>query len=317
MSKVLNQRTSAVVDPILSTHARGYRNSTFISHVLFPRVTIPSRSMRVIAFGKEAFRLMNTRRAPGADKRRVQYGYASDPVSLVQDALEGVVPVEHQQEAEQVPGIDLGAGAVNMVLDVVDLGHEHDAAQIARNAARYDANHKVALAGASRWTDPNSDPLADINEAKEIIRRSIGRYPNTLTLGPNAGNALKNHPKVREQFKYTSKDSITVEMLAAYFDIKKVVIGAAVYLPETADDAALANDVWGDDAILAYVPETGDNFQVPSYGYTYELAGYPQVQQPYFERKNDSWIYPTTVERRPILTGAEGGFLFQNAGSQP
>jgi len=317
MSKVLNQRTSAVVDVILSTHARGYRNSTFIADALFPRVSIPSRSMRVIAFGKEAFRLMNTRRAPGADKKRVQYGYASDPVSLVQDALEGVVPVEHQQEAEQVPGIDLGAGAVNMVLDVLDLGHEHDAAQIARNPAKYDANHKVALAGASRWTDPNSDPLADINEAKEIIRRSIGRYPNTLSLGPNAANALKNHPKVKEQFKYTSKDSITIEMLAAYFDIKKVVVGAAVYLPETADDAALANDVWGDDAILAYVPETGDNFQVPSYGYTYELTGYPQVQQPYFERKNDSWIYPTTVERRPILTGAEGGFLFQNAGSQP
>ncbi|MCA1492708.1 major capsid protein [Ensifer sp. NBAIM29] len=315
MTKALNQRTAAVIDPILSTHARGYRNSTFIYTALFPRVTIPSRSMRVIRFGKEAFRLMNTRRAPGTEKKRVQYGYASDPVALVQDALEGVVPVEHQEEAEAVPGIDLGAGAINMVLDVVDLGHEHESAQLARNAANYDVNHKLALVGADRWTDPNSDPKADIDAAKEAIRRSIGRYPNTLALGPNSGNALKNHPKIKEQFKYVSKDSITVEMLAAYFDIKKVIIGAAVYLPETADDSAIANDVWGDDAVLAYVPETGDNFQVPSYGYTYELKGYPQVEQPYFERSNDSWIYPTKVERRAILTGAEGGFLFQNAGS--
>lgn len=312
----LNQRTAAVVDPILSTHARGYRNSTFISPYLFPRVSIPNRSMLTIKFGKEAFRKLNTRRAPGSQTKRVQYGYAADPVALVQDSLEGVVPTEHQQEAESIPGIDLGAGAVNMVLDVLDLNLETETAGIARNPANYDANHKLALAGTDRWSDPDSDPKADMDAAKELIRRSIGRYPNTLVLGPNAGNALQNHPKIKEQFKYTSKDSLTLDMLAAYFDVPKVVKGAAVYLPETAADSDLANDVWGDDAVLAYVPETGDNFQVPSYAYTYELMGYPQVEQPYYDRSIKSWVYPTTVERRPILTGAEGGFLFQNAGSK-
>lgn len=313
-TRVLNQRTAAVVDPILSTHARGYRNSTFISSALFPRVGVPSRSMQVLAFGKESFRLLNTKRAPGAAVKRVQYGYAAGAVSLVQDALEGLVPVEHQQEAEKVPGIDLGAGAVNMVLDVLDLSLEIEAANLVRDPAKYDANHKLALAGSSRWKNQNSDPKGDIDAAKEAIRRSTGRYPNTLALGPSAGNALKNHPKIKEQFKYTSKDSLTVEMLAAYFELEKVVIGAAVYLPETADDNALASDVWGDDAILAYVPRQGENFQVPSFAYTYELIGYPMVEQPYYQREVKSWIYPTTVERRPIITGAEAGFLLQNAG---
>lgn len=311
----LNTRTAAVVDPILSTHARGYRNAEFISHLVFPRVTIPNRSMRVLKFGKEAFRMMNTRRAPGANKKRVQYGYASDPVSLVQDALEGIVPVEHQQEAMSVPGIDLAAGAVNMVLDIIDLGHEHEAAQLARTPANYAAANRVLLTGADRWSSETSDPQGDIDEAKEAIRRRIGRYPNTLTLGPSAFNALKRHPKIKEQFKYTGRDSITTAMLAAYFDVERVIVGKAVWLPETAGDDQPATDVWGDDAILSYVPTTGDNFQVPSYGYTYELSGYPQVRQPYFENSNDSWIYPTTTERRVILTGAEGGFLFQNAGA--
>lgn len=310
----VNTRTAAVIDPILSTHARGYRNLEFIAHLLFPRVSIPNRSMRVIKFGKEAFRMMNTRRAPGADKKRVQYGYASDPISLVQDALEGVVPIEHQEEAQAVPGIDLGQGAVTMVLDVIDLGHEHEAAQLARTLGNYPSSNRVTLTGADRWTSDTSDPLSDIDDGKEAIRRLIGRYPNTLTLGPSAFNALKRHPKIREQFKYTSAQSITTEMLAAYFDVRRVIVGKAVWLPETAADTAAASDVWGDDAILAYVPEAGNNFQVPSYGYTYELMGYPQVEVPYFERSNDSWIYPTKAERRTYLTGAEGGFLFQNAG---
>lgn len=314
MNQPLNQRTAAVLDVFLSTHARGYRNADFIYPALFPVVTIPNRAMRVLKFGKESFRMLNTRRAPGADKKRVQYGFASDPVALVQDALEGVVPIEHQQEAMDVPGVDLGAGAVNMVMDVIDLGHEFSAASMARSAASYDANHKLAMVGADRWTSETSDPAADVDAGKESVRRSIGRYPNTLVLGPPVFNALKNHPKIKEQFKYTGKDSITTEMLAAYFSIRKVIVGSAVWLPETATDATIAQDVWGDDAILAYVPEAGNNFQVPSYGYTYQLSGYPQVMAPYFERSNDSWIYPTTVERRTYLTGAEGGFLFQNAG---
>lgn len=310
----VNTRTAAVVDPILSTHARGYRNSEFVAGALFPRVTVPNRSMRVIKFGKEAFRMLNTRRAPGANKKRVQYGYASDPISLVQDALEGVVPIEHQEEAMSVPGIDLGRGAINMVLDSVDLGLEYESAQLARAAANYDANHKVTLTGTARWTNAASTPQADVDAGKEAVRRSVGRYPNTMAIGPTVFNGLKRHAAIKDQFKYTGRDSITAEMLAAYFDVKRVVVGKAVFLPETAADSALATDVWGDDAVLAYVPETGDNFQVPSYGYTYELSGYPQVEAPYFERSNDSWLYPIKTERRALLVGADAGFLFQDAG---
>ncbi|KMK68574.1 major capsid protein [Puniceibacterium sp. IMCC21224] len=312
---VLNTRTAGVIDPILSTHARGYRNLEFISQLLFPRVPIPNRAMRVLKFGKESFRMVNTRRAPGADKKRIQYGYASDPVSLVQDALEALVPVEHQEEAQSIPGIDLSANAVSMVLDVLDLGLEFECANMARTAASYDGNHKLALTGTDRWTASASTPFADVRDANEAIRGSIGRYGNTLALSPSAFNGLCDHPDIRDAFKYTSKDSITVEMLAAYFRIPKVIVGKAVYLPETAAESEMATDVWGDDAILAYVPMTGDNFMVPAYGYTYELRGYPQVQTGYFENSNDSWIYPTKVERRPYIVGIEGGFLFQNAGA--
>lgn len=61
----VSTNTAAVIDPILSTHARGHRNADFVSQALFPRATIPNRSMRQIKFGKESFRMMNTRRAPG------------------------------------------------------------------------------------------------------------------------------------------------------------------------------------------------------------------------------------------------------------
>jgi Phage major capsid protein E len=310
--RAMNTAQAGVVDVVLSNYARGYTNPEFIAAELFPQADVPARNIRLLKFGKESFRKLNTRRAPGSPILTVQYGYASDPVSLVQDALQGLVAVETSEEAARVPGINLGQNAVSMVLHQLDLGLEIEAAGIARNAASYDVSNKVALAGAARWSDPASDPKADIDAAKEVIRRRIGRYPNKLTVGAEVAAALKRHPKIKEQFKYTSADSITDQMVARYFEVDKLVVGKGIYLPDGAGDNDLGTDIWGKDAILAYVP-TGINYMVPSYGYTYRLTGYPSVEAPWYDRDIKSWKYPTTMERRPFLTGADAGFLIQNA----
>lgn len=313
----MNSRTAAVIDPILSNHARGYRNAAFVADKLFPRVPVPNRAMTVLKFGKESFRKLNTRRAPGSNVKRVQYGYGSDTIALVQDALEAVVPVEHQQEAEKVPGVDLGANAINMVLDVVDLGLEIEAATLARDATKYASSNKTTLLGQYRWAGSTAVPLQDVNTGKEAIRRMTGRRPNVMVAGPTALAALKGHAAIKEQFKYTSRDSITLAMLAAYFELDEVVAGDAVYLPETAADTVAATDVWGNDVILAWVPRGTSNFMVPAFGYTYELMGYPQVEAPYYSRETKSWIYPTTTERKPYLVGADAGYLIKDAGAVP
>lgn len=312
MAPPLNNQSAAIVDVLLSGHARGYRNMEMIGHDLFPRAPVGNRSMKTVVFGKESFRKVNTRRAPGAMIKRLQFGYEGKPIALAQDSLAGLVPQEHKEEAMSVPGIDLGSTAVSTVLDVLDLNLEIETAEMARDEARYGNNNKVALVGADKWSDPNSDPEADMDEAKDNIRRMIGRYPNTLALSAKAFKALKRHPKVKAQFKYVSSKSITTEMLASFFDLEKVVVGKAVWLPENAAETDLAEDVWGDDAILAFVPNASTgNFMIPSFGYCYEMAGYPQVEQPRYDGDYRSWIYPTTVERAPHLVGAEGGFLFK------
>ena len=308
----MNTQQAGVVDVVLSNFARGYSNQEFIATRIAPYADIPARNVRQLKFGKESFRKLNTRRAPGSPILAIQYGYAADPVSLVQDALQGLVPVETAEEAARVPGVNMGQMAVQLVLDVLDLGLEIDTASVLRNSASYAVTNKRALAGTSMWSDPASDPKADVDAAKEAIRRMVGRYPNKLTLGAIAFNALCNQPKIKEQFKYTSADSITEAMLARYFNIDEIIVGKAVYLPDGVAETAAATDVWGNDAILAYVPKVL-NWMVPSFAYTYRLTGYPHVESPWYDRDIKSWKYPTTMERRPYLLGADAGFLFQNA----
>lgn len=301
-----------VIDPILSSHARGYTNSEYIGGLIFPSVQVPARGAKVIRFGKESFRRANARRAPGASTVRVQYGYASDPISVVQEALEATVPWEIMEEADKVPGVDMASTSVDMVMDIMRLNVECECADLALDAASYDANHKVALAGTDRWSDyANSDPIKDVDEGREAVRRSIGRYPNTFTIGADVFNVLKEHPKITDRIKHTSDKSVTAEVLARLFNVERVVVGKAIYLPEDAADEDPGVDIWGGAAFLSWVPTAGGNYRVPSFGYCYELPGMPMVEEPYQERNIKSWCYPVTFERRPYLVGAEAGFLFQ------
>jgi hypothetical protein len=311
MNQMSNSQ-SRVIDPILTTVARGYSNNQFVGSILFPTVKVPTRGGTVIQFGKEGFMLYMTGRSPGQNTKRISFGYSGAPYKLEQHALEGVVPTETMQEANAVPGIDLGASTVNNVQDIIELRKEKAQADIARNPANYSASNKITLSGTSQWSDTSgtSDPVAIINAGREVIRQKIGKKANIAVIGAAVFTALTNHPKVIERMKYTGRDVATPELLAALFSLQQVIVGEAVF----SDDAGNFADIWGRDVILAYVElGTVADRGKPSYGYTYQLDGYVQVEEPYYDRSSKSWIYPVTDELAPVMAGADAGYLITNA----
>lgn len=305
MPPVLNTSSVRVQDPILSTHAQGYRNSQAVGHLLFPRVPVAISGGQVLEFGKEAFKKYNARRSPGGATKRVQFGYAGKPFALVQDALEAVVPREWQRDASQVPGIDLAKRAINVTMGVVSNLLEIDQANIAIAAANYDVNHKVTLAGGDKWSADTGTPVKDIVDGKEAVRATIGIKPNTLILSPSAWAAAQSNPSVVERFKYTTNEPINLDMFKKLVEIDKIAVGEAIW----ADDDDNFADVWGNAAILAYVPDSPEGMEQPSYGYTYTMEGHPVVEQPYYDHNSKSWVYGCTMERAPVLTGMLAGFL--------
>lgn len=300
-----------VVDPILTAVARGYRSpKAAIANVLFPIVTVGQRAGRIIAFGQDDFKLVSTARAPGANTKRVQFGYASDSYALVDHRLEGGVPVEVNDEALAVPGIDLQSNAVRRVQNVMALEREHKAATLARDASNYDAANKETLSGTSQWSHASSDPFTDIMEAKEVIRSKTGERPNVLTLGPKVLTAVRTHPKVLDRLSTaTDRPPATLQQLLALFELQQVVEGEAVY-----HDGTQFQDVWGKDAILAFTtPASMQEMGSPNYGYTYQLTGRPQVEEGYFDANTNTWYYPTSDAYQPVFAGPSAGFIFKDA----
>lgn len=320
MAGPLNTSQTRVIDPILSNVARGYKNPRYVGKNLFPAVPVMTSGGTIIEFGKEAFKRYNSRRAPGGATRIVRFGHEGAPFALTNHRLAGQVPREMQREAQRVPGIDLGQRAIRLVQDVHGRELEIEQAELARDAAKYDANHKVTLAGTDKWSHADAKPAKQVREYRQAIRSSIGVYPNVLVLSANAFDAAAENPSVLERTKYTSSDSITAAMLAQQFGVERVVVGEGVYAPS--DDDADFVDIWGNDGILAYVPLSADgesyapsggaNMEEPSYAYTYVMDGHPMVEQPYWDANTASWIYPCAYERAPVLSGMAAGFLIKD-----
>lgn len=300
-----------VIDPILTTAAQGYKNENFVGDALFPPVPVDARGGKIITFGREDFELYSTVRAPGAATKRVQFGYSGAPFALEDHSLEGVAPIENMQEAQAVPGINLGNITVRKTQNIIALRKEKAQADLATTAANYPAANKVTLAGAQQWSDyAGSDPSADIEAGKEAIRAKIGRRPNTVVLGPTVMSKLRYHTKLLDRIKYTGRDSLTEELLAMLWGVKRVVVGEAVYL----NAAGVQADVWGKFAVLGFT-EIGTlaDAGLPSYGYTYQLRGYPVVETPYYDRNAKSWVYPVTDALSPVIASSSAGYLISAA----
>lgn len=310
----LSPTQARVIDPVLSSVAQGYQNSEMVAQFLFPTVPVAQRGGKIITFGKEGFMLYATSRAPGENTKRVKFGYAGSPYALSDFSLEGMVPVELEEEAMAVPGIDMGERAINEVQAIMALGLEKAAADIARNAASYAANNKVTLSGTGQWSDLTSgvsNPIKNIETAKEAVRAATGKRPNTVVMGAAVMAMLRQHPLVLDRIKYTGRDVATPELLASLFGVQRVVVGDAIY----SNDAGTAfTDVWGKDVVVAYT-QLGSlqSAGLPSYGYTYQLNGYPKVEEPYFERNAKSWIYPVTRVEAPVMAAPSAGYLITNA----
>lgn len=308
----MTPRESAVVDPILTAVARGYGSpNAKIADILFPRVNVTSRSGTILVFPPDSFKLVNSARAPGANTKRISLGYGKGTFSLVDHSLEGAVPIETEEEAQTVPGIDLGSNAVNTVQDVMANEREKQASDLALNVDNYDSEHKIVLSSTDFWTNSASNPFEQVNEGREAIRKSTGKKPGVMVLSPAALLALRNHPKVMDRISVTvDRVPATIEQLQRLFEIERIVEGEATY-----HDGLAFQDMWGAEAVLAFTtPASMQNRGSPSYGYTYQLEGRPNVEEAYFDRNPKTWYYPVNDARQPVLVGATAGFLFKNAG---
>lgn len=312
---VLSPTQARLVDPVLTGIAQGYKQLDFIGNLLFPTVQVGQRAGKIITFGREDFMLYASERAPGENTKRVGFGYAGNPFALIDYSLEGALPIETNQETSSPDKgytIDMARMTMMKTMDIMALRLEYQQAQLARNLANYSSTNKVTLTGTSQWSDYSgtSNPIKDIETAKEAIRAKTGKRPNLLIIPAAVMPVLRQHPVIVDRMKYTTTNVADASFLAGLFGVRNVVMGEGIF----ANDAGVFSDIWGKDVILAFT-ETASlaSMGTPTFGYTYQLRGYPLAETPYYDNNAKSWYFPVSRCEAPVIAAQDAGYLIKNS----
>lgn len=306
MPEQMTTNQARVVDPVLTTHALGYREPELIGHELFPYIDVNVHGGKIVDFGDYVTEQIETLRAPGADAAELHIKYGSKSFALETHGLDAVVPREIWNDAQNVPNVQIASRAIERALKPVMRNIEIAQAAIALDPNNYSSGHKVALTAGNKWSDADVDPTNDVVKAVNAIELDSGGTNIVVEIGADVMTALRTNAAIADKIKHTERAIVTEELLAQLWGVKKVVVGRS--LKKVGNTRTR---IWGKHVVVAHVPNQGA-IDEPSFGYTYRLRGTPAVNSPYYRRKNRSWIYDVDADFDAELTMADAGYLIQN-----
>lgn len=306
-------------NPILSSLLLGMGQGAFIAEQLFPRLPQTLSGIALAKTGDERLKKYNLRRAPGTATKRVDISYEGKTYTVNQYSVEVPIPRELIRESDESRKLNVGnhidISRIAMVTanDILLLDYEIEVATLATTSGTYASGHVLALSGGTKWSAATGTPVTDIRAAADVIRKKIGKRPNKLTLSADAHSALCMNAEVKTYLPSSQQGVATNDQLKTILNVQEIVVGDAVWK----DASGTGSDVWGNNAILAYVPKIGGSgsdisLAEPGFGFTNVLEGHPFAEAPYYDNGSKSWIYGATYERQPNVAYNDAAFLFQN-----
>lgn len=304
------RRLRGQVDPVLTNLAVGYKNAEFIAEKIFPQVFTDKEGVQVPVFGKGSFVEYDTKRAVGAASNVITLD-APNYLPIVLEEHDLAAGVDYREQAESL--FNEQAKATRRATKGVQLRQEIETAALLQAKSAYQSGHTKDLAATEKWSADNSDPLADIESARETVRAACGVRPGVLVVGASVLSQLKRNKALLASLSANDRKSLlTVEQLKNLLELDDIIVGQAVSSVATGKPT---NDVWGKFASLIVRPDLvsdGNDEGEPAFGYTFRRRGMPVVDR--YEEVGGKVEYARYTDiRKAAVVGSACGFLFENA----
>ena len=267
------------VDAILTNISIAYmqKAENMIADKVFPIVPVDKKSNKYFNYNKnDWFRDEAQRRAPGTESAGGGYNlstdtYSADVYSFHKDVDDQTLanadtPLNPLREASEfVTSRLLLRREVQFITDFMTTSVW--ATDVTGVAATPNATQFI------QWSNyTTSDPIENIEAAKEKILSETGFEGNTLVLGYQAFRQLKNHPDIIDRYKYTTSSVITEEMMARLFGVDRVLVAKSVKATNLENVTGAYSFNFGKAACLLHVA-SNPGLMTPSAGYIFSWTG--------------------------------------------
>ncbi len=298
-----------MVDPVLTNIAQGYTPTNFIGDKLFPIVKVSAQKGKVPKFGKDSFVVRNSERAIRSNSNRIPTSdYDTIEFTLRERDLE--VAMDYIEEMETYDALKYEQKLTVDLLNLLALEREKAIADFVQNPLNFDTSAKKILDSSEAFNSSSTNPLTIITEAIEQLRENIGRSPNIILMGMDTYQAISFNSMLLSYLQNSGNLKISYEMLQQYFGINNIYIGVSVY----SEDGRIFKDIWQNNVIIAYVDQSEKSRRTqynPSYGYTFQREGMPEIDS-YYENGGKIKIIRATDNWEIKAVAPEAAFLINN-----
>ena len=267
------------------------QEKNFVAGQVFPNVPSAFASNKYYVYTQaDFFRSDAILRMPGSEAPAATFSLSTSSYYCQDYAVR--MDIDDMQRANADPAVDLERGAVTRVTMDLLIKRENDWATSFFKTSVWQNDTTPSVL----WDNVNSTPIEDVRARKLVIAQNTGYQANTLVLGPNVYMKLVDHPDIIDRVKYTQRGVITPDILAAVFDVERVLILWATNT-SSADGAASPtySFIAGKNALLCYTP-SAPGLMVPAAGYTFTWSDFGTPNGPTIFRYRREPIRSDTVE---------------------
>ncbi len=286
-----------------------------IADLVMPAFPVTSETFKWNEFSyAEGVTLPDTKVGRRSQVQRVEFSATEKDGSTEDHGLEDAVPVT---DATANSDIDPEAVAAEMTSQLVTLAREARVASTVLAAASYLPAQITAYDANEGWYDDDSDPLADIETARDAMVVD----PNTLTLGLDSYRALRRHPKLikaARSVNATGEGRLSIDELRELLEIETILVGKAHLNIAKPGQSPTIKRVWAGHASLTFTERVVKNSRAYTFGATARLGG----KQAFKHFDANCGLQGANVIRvgervRELVMAKQAGWLFQNAGAAP
>lgn len=240
----------------------------FIAEKVFPGLNVSKQSNKYFVFDRNAF-FRDHMQKRGAGEESAGSGYSLSNDSYFCDVWGLHKDISDFDRTNTDSPLDSDRNAAQFLAHNALIRKERNWASTFFTTGVWGTDATV-----TQWSDyVSSNPLGNIDTGKETILAATGQMANTLVIGYQVLNKLKEHPDVVDRVKYTSSRVVTADLLASLFGVERVLVSKAVADTTAEGKTAAPALVAGKHALLCYVaPSPG--LEAVSAGYTFNWTGF-------------------------------------------
>lgn len=256
------------VNPVLTGIVVAYQNAELIADQVLPRLEprFPRKLFQYMKFDfAQTITVPDTKVGRKGEPGTVEFNGTDVEASTEDYGLDDVIPIDDINNAPA--GYDPKNFAAQNLMNLVLLDREVRVANLVFNPATYPTGNKLTLSGTSQWSNPASNPIVDIEDAKDsmIVR------PNIAVMGRKTWSKLRQNPKVIAALSAsgTSEGLAVKKAVEDLFELNEIIVGEGFINIAKPGQAPVRARVWGNHCALLRREATASSIgTVPTFGWT-------------------------------------------------